>query len=242
MCTVTWWRDASDDSFGVWFNRDERRTRPASEPVRLQHTTDGTAFLAPRDPAAGGTWLLANAHGLVVGVLNHYAAIVDTARPSTTIYSRGHLPLRFAGCRSVAEVDRLAQAMTPGQFAPFIMIAWDRVRTATWLWDSARLLVDPAPPPPLTTSSHRSVDVTAWRRARYAAVVARLSAEALAAYHDDIAHADPAFNVRMRRPDACTESVCRVLVTPAAVRFFHRRESPEALAARDSHEVALARP
>jgi hypothetical protein len=241
MCTVTWWRDAGDDSFGIWFNRDERRTRPASEPVRLQHTTDGTAFLAPRDPAAGGTWLLANTHGLVVGVLNHYAAIIDTARPSTTIHSRGQLPLRFAGCRSVAEVDRLAQAMTPEQFAPFIMIAWERARTATWLWDSARLLTDTAPTPPLTTSSHRSADVTAWRRARYAAGVARPTPESLAAYHDDVAHADPAFNVRMRRPDARTESVCRVVVTPTDVRFLHRRETAGALAVLDEREVTIAR-
>lgn len=241
MCTVTWWRDVGDDSFGVWFNRDERRTRPASEPVCLQHTNDGTPYLAPRDPAAGGTWLLANAHGLVVGVLNHYAAVVDTARPFTTVYSRGHLPLRFASCKSVSEVDRLAQAMTPDQFAPFIMVAWDGARAATWLWDSARLLVDFAPQRPLTTSSHRSAEVTAWRRARFSALVSAVDSVTLTAYHDDVMHADAAFNVRMRRPDARTESVCRVLVTAREVRFVHRREAPDALAALDAHEMVIAR-
>jgi hypothetical protein len=241
MCTVTWWRDASGDSFGVWFNRDERRTRPASEPVRREQTDSGTSYLAPRDPAAGGTWLLANAHGLVIGVLNHYAAIVDTPRPSTTVYSRGRLPLRFASCRTVADVDRLAQSMAPDQFAPFIMVAWDRTRTATWLWDSARLLVDIAPQPPLTTSSHRSAEITAWRRARFSAVVSTVDPVALAAYHDDVAHPDPAFNVRMRRPDARTESVCRVIVTPTEVRFLHRREAPDALASADTYEATLAR-
>ena len=241
MCTVTWWRDEPAGAFSVWFNRDERRARRASEPVRLQTADDGTRFLAPRDPAAGGTWLLANAHGLVVGVLNHYAPVVEVGQTATTVYSRGQLPLRFASCRSVAEVDKFAQAMAPDQFAPFIVVACDAARTATWVWDGARLLTDFAPQRPLTTSSYRSAEVCAWRRARFSAVATPPSVEALAAYHDDVAHADPAFNVRMRRPDARTESVCRVSVTREEIRFLHRRESPDAIAALDSHEAVLAR-
>ncbi len=239
MCTVTWWRAADGGDFGVWFNRDERRTRPASEPVRAQATKDGTAFLAPRDPAAGGTWLLANAHGLVVGVLNFYAAAeVRAFLPSR---SRGTLPLRQADARSVDDVERTMAKLALADYAPFILVAWDRARTAAWSWDGAALSVDPAPAAPLTTSSYRSAEICAWRRARFAAVVDHPDRANLAAYHDDAAHEDPAFNVRMRRPDARTESVCEVNVTPTEVRFRHRRESPERLGALDVHELVLAR-
>jgi len=239
MCTVTWWREPAADAFGVWFNRDERRTRPASEPVQRFVTPDGTSYLAPRDPTAGGTWLLANARGLVIGVLNHYAAAARLE--SAPARSRGLLPLQLGAGADVAVVAENLSALNPADFAPFILVAWDRVHAASWTWDGARLERDDAPALPLTTSSHRTDEICAWRRARYAALVAQPDRGALAAFHEDTAHPDPAFNVRMRRPDARTESVCRVTVTPGEVCFWHRREAPDAIAARDEQEQVLTR-
>lgn len=239
MCTVTWWREPDVATFGVWFNRDESRTRPASDPVGAQVAADGTPFLAPRDSAAGGTWLLANAHGLVVGVLNFYAVAARAA--GVPRLSRGTLPLSQCASRSVDEVGRSLGALDREAYAPFILVAWDRERFAAWSWDGRELVRDDAPAAPLTTSSFRSPDVCAWRRSRYAALVARPTASNLAAYHNDVAHADPAFNVRMRRPDARTESACRVTVSPTDVRYWHRREAAAAVAARDERELVIAR-
>ena len=246
MCTVTWWRDSGAGSFGVWFNRDERRTRPASEPVRRQTAgPEDTPFLAPRDPAAGGTWLLANAHGLVVGVLNFYAAERDgvgtDAGGATPPRSRGTLPLHHAAARSVAEVQHVMESLSCGDYAPFLLLAWDTSGEARWSWDGVRISCEPSPAPPVTTSSFRSQEICAWRCARYAEMVARPTAATLSTYQDDAVHAESAFNVRMRRPDAQTESVCRVTVTPREVHFWHRRESPDALTALDETELRIDR-
>jgi hypothetical protein len=238
MCTVTWWRDPAAGAFGVWFNRDERRTRPASEPVRAHAAAeDGTRFLAPRDPAAGGTWLLANVHGLVVGVLNFYAAEPAETRPRV---SRGTLPWRHAARRSVAEVAGAMQTLACGDYAPFVLLAWDRGGEAGWSWDGATLQQEALLQPPISTSSYRSREIVAWRKSRYAQLVVQAEAATLTKYHDDVAHANPAFNVRMRRPDARTESVCRVTMTPAEVSFWHRREAPGAVAALDVQEARIA--
>ena len=126
-------------------------------------------------------------------------------------------------------------------YAPFLLMAWDRTGVTRWSWDGVRLAIDTAPAPPVSTSSYRSPEICAWRRARYGELITRPDAEALSRYHDDVAHPDPAFNVRMRRPDARTESVCRVTVTPTEVRFWQRRESPEVLAALDEQEARIRR-
>lgn len=240
MCTVTWWHDASAQTLEVWFNRDERRTRPASELVQPQQSEDGTQFLAPRDPAGGGTWLLANAHGLVAGVLNHYAAapLSDGTPPAR---SRGMLPLHMATCRDMEDVAKHWRTLELAAFAPFIFVAWARDVTRCWSWDGSSLQTEGATNPPLTTSSHRTREICAWRRDRYHAIVPALTSAALAGYHDDISHPDSAFNIRMRRADARTESVCAVVVTPHEIRFRHRREAADRLAARDERELVLPR-
>src|SRR5712692_8012823 len=50
-------------------NRDEHLNRPASPP-RLW--PGDLSFVAPRDEAAGGTWLGLNSAGLFVGVTNRF--------------------------------------------------------------------------------------------------------------------------------------------------------------------------
>ena len=60
-------------------NRDERLDRPASSP-RIWKLK--TPFLAPRDEAAGGTWLGLNRPGLFVAVTNRFGVPKDNARAS----------------------------------------------------------------------------------------------------------------------------------------------------------------
>lgn len=76
MCTVTWLADPAG-GYALWFNRDERRTRPPGLPPAAAAAGD-MPYLAPIDAEAGGTWLAVNAAGVTVGLLNHYAA--DAAR------------------------------------------------------------------------------------------------------------------------------------------------------------------
>ncbi len=239
MCSVTWWRDPG--GYGVCFNRDERRSRPQSLPVAIGHTDGGEPYLAPRDPLRGGSWLAVNAHGLIAGVLNHYAA-----GPAPGRRSRGELPPHLAACRDRHAVAVEAAHLDWSDFAPCLLVAWDADGEACWTWDGATLAGPGAPPLPLTTSSHRSSEVCAWRAARLRGLLAerRLAAPDAAlceAFHADAIHPDGAFNVRMRRADARTESLCRVEVTAREVRHLHQRERAETLAALDLHEARIPR-
>ena len=242
MCSVTWWRGDAG-AYGVCFNRDEQRARPPSLPVALNDTAGDVSFLAPRDSAAGGTWLIANAHGLVAGVLNHYVA-AGLLPPGWR--SRGELPLMFAECADCASAATVAGAIAWAAYAPCIIVVWDATGECGWVWDGVKLASLETLPLPLTTSSHRTRDVCAWRAARFqellnAAGERKPTAALCHAFQHDASHGDGAFNVRMRRPDARTESLCRIEVTPRDVRFVHQREQPDALAALDIHEAHLAR-
>ena len=65
MCTLTWGRDEAG-GLEVFFNRDERKTRPVAEPPALDEL-NGVRFLSPRDPKGGGAWMIANELGLGSG-------------------------------------------------------------------------------------------------------------------------------------------------------------------------------
>jgi len=238
MCTVAWWR-GEDGAYSVFFNRDESRARPASEAVAEQATAAGMRFLAPRDPLAGGSWLMANAAGIAVGVLNHYSAAVRP--PAHPVRSRGELPLIFGDCRDGSDVAAKIPELGPTSYAPFLLLAWDPESVAGWSWDGDVFAAMDPVVAPVTTSSYRTDEVGAWRRHRYAELVRTGTAEELTAFQDDVGHPDPAFNVRMRRPDARTESVCRIDVTRNRVVFQHCREDPEALRARDEYTAITSR-
>ncbi len=72
-------------------NRDEYLERPSAPPQELE-----PGIVGGRDLRAGGTWLGANRHGLLVALTNRRA-------PSRTpeSYSRGLLALEALRCRSV---------------------------------------------------------------------------------------------------------------------------------------------
>lgn len=236
MCTVTWWR-GEQGAFSIFFNRDERRSRPQSELVDQRSTEQGVDFVAPLDPVAGGTWLLANVHGLVVGVLNNYDAEPGDASPAR---SRGHLPLLLAGCRSVDEVEFELRDIKHRDFAPFILISWDEKVEKSWSWNGD-LLNQSDSQQPLTTSSHRPSAVLPWRRELYARTVASGGLQELERFHNDRSNTDTAFNVRMSRGDARTESFCRIDVGSDRIRFLHRRVSSDDLAPPDAREWIITR-
>ncbi|MDT8321298.1 MAG: NRDE family protein [Xanthomonadales bacterium] len=98
MCTLSWKPQAG--GYVLRFNRDERRERsPAAPPAALQR--GGMRFLAPRDGAAGGSWLLVNAAGLSIGLLNHYAAQATTTAGGQLSrgWSAACIRPRRPGCR-----------------------------------------------------------------------------------------------------------------------------------------------
>lgn len=208
MCTLTW-RPAAE-GYEVFFNRDELLTR-APETAPEEGEAGGLAFLAPRDGARGGTWILVNAAGVTVALLNDYGV---EWRPPEPARSRGQLVLDCAAARSVAEVANLLAAAELGRTGAFSFFAVDGSgRPRVWRWNGERLAEagEEKGDLMLSSSSYRTAEVIAERQAAYAALPERTH-DVLAAYHRKHDTERGAWSVLMRRPDAATRSVIEIEV------------------------------
>lgn len=221
MCTVSWRRAGPD--FEVFFNRDEQRTRPLAREPRV-HGEGLLPFIAPVDPVADGTWLAANAAGLVVGILNYYDG--QRAPPPLNPCSRGRLVLDQMAYRDVGGVRAALQATDLSRYPAFVLLALDRAAGVVLHWDGCALRAEAAGERhrPLSTSSVDTDEVLRERRARYAALAGagEPSAEALLAFHRDTIPRGGAYSVWMERADAWTVSFSRVTVGAGAVRYAYQ--------------------
>jgi hypothetical protein len=217
MCTVTW--SANGAGYQVWFNRDEQRTRPPAEPPR-RHERHGVAYLAPNDPRGGGTWLAVNEYGFTVGVLNYYAAGLRAR--SATPRSRGLLVRDLADVKSLDEMNLRLDGESFEHYPPFLLLVWaPSGEVAGVQWDGQHALPRrwTEADRPVTTSSFRSADVVARRRAIFHQMSP--DADSLRAFHLSRDAGDDAFSVWMSRPDAQTVSLSRVEVGPERAAFFY---------------------
>jgi hypothetical protein len=216
MCTLTW-RLADEGGYDLFFNRDERKTRQPEGAPRAGVTAEGVSYLAPVDGDHGGTWLLLNAHGLTLALLNFYPrGVVETG-----VASRGQLPLLCASCASVDEVATALRVVSLKSFAPFHLVVVAASGEAVhFRWDGGALYQAPAEVF-VTSSSFEPERVQAVRKARFAAWPGRTAA-ALTQFqhqHDPAAGAE---SVCMHRPDACTRSVCTVSVRPTSRELHYQ--------------------
>ena len=208
MCTLTW-RVAAEGGYDLLFNRDERDSRQPELPPRPGQTPEGVRYVAPVDGDHGGTWLLLNTHGLTVALLNHYPRGVVETGPE----SRGALPLRLAGCACIQEVVVWLRGAPLERYAPFHLVAVAATGEAVHVrWDG-RDLAEVPPAFFLTSSSFEPERVQAVRAAGFAALT-DLSLATLTRFHQRHDPAAGAESVCMRRPDACTRSLCTVRVRP----------------------------
>ena len=218
MCTLSWKPTA--EGYLLYFNRDEQRTRPHALPPAA-HRHNGVDFIAPIDAAHGGTWLLVNAHGLSIGLLNHYPA--TPMSPTKGCASRGLLPLACADCASAAEAVGRCAGLPLTDYPPFHFVAIDRRVAAMLTWDGHAPQIDWLDPAGamLTTSSFQPDLIVRARRTVFTLQVgdmADATPAQLEAFHRHRGN-DPAASVRMARIDACTHSISRIVVSRERARF-----------------------
>lgn len=227
MCTLTWWRNES--GYGVFFNRDEKKKRPSAELPAWR--ADG--FLAPRDPAGGGTWLSVNPAGLIVALLNRW----NEAAPPEPV-SRGRLVWEMATSRDVCVVRSDLGARDLRVFASFTLVAMDGEAIHRWDWDGADLIEAEAGMP-VTSSSWNPAQVIPARRAAFGALGDFPGVAELAAFHEG--GRPSAENVRMCRPDAQTWSRSRIEVGEREIVWRHWQELPELAGAAQEKTFRLAK-
>jgi uncharacterized protein with NRDE domain len=126
VCTLI----AAFRAFPTWSlviaaNRDERLDR-ASSPPRIW--PGPPAFIAPRDDAAGGTWLGLNCFDVFVGVTNRFGVDRDERRES-----RGKLVAESLAYRSARALHEHLAALYPTRFNAFHLLYADRSNAyVTW--------------------------------------------------------------------------------------------------------------
>lgn len=223
-------------------NRDELRTRAKGLPPS-RGESGGIAFLAPRDPEGGGTWICAAETGVTFCMLN--AAHADPGRLTARPPSRGTLPPLLAPLTSPDEAAAFLEGgsidladmrgfhlvmVTPG--APGHPPAASRFR-----WDGVRLARDDRPLPALFVSSgYDQGGAEAARALRWRSFLAGGDAPGVAALEGWLADHEPergVLSVCMHGERAATVSRTVVEVTAERIRMLYHGGAPCDAAATD---------
>lgn len=234
MCSLSWCH--SKDGYKVFFNRDEKKTRGRAAPPALGEN-HSVRYLAPRDADAGGTWLLANEHGVTLALLNYWST---SAKEMSAPMSRGRL-LRdvLAAQTSASEAVKHAQSMNLEGYGSFTLAAFDLVQHEGPLvlrWDGESFSLLP-PNLPLCSSSFLPDAVIEFRQRSFKTLRDH-EPDTLWNWHRHEL-APTAYTVRMNRPDAQTWSISRVTVSRAAIRWLYVEEMPGLTTYPCEHEVLL---
>jgi len=133
VCTlVLAWRVFDGTPIAVAANRDEALDRPSRPPRVLDDGAEGgdrPQVVAPRDEAAGGTWLGYNDAGLFVAVANRRTDVEGER-------SRGLLVREALGHASAAEASSFVRNELGGRaYAGFNLVVADASEATLFEWD-----------------------------------------------------------------------------------------------------------
>ncbi len=241
MCTVSWCRQSA--GYTLFFNRDESKRRSEGLPPQ-PHISGSVAYVCPRDPDGGGTWLLANSHGLTLGLLNYYEA-QGGYRPKAPL-SRGRLPLDCSTFCNLDEVENFFTSVDLSPFPSFLFLGIDpagRTVLIKWAGKWRRISHPGFSQLPLTTSSFQPDVVVSERRAKFRRQIPGLECapERLIRYHRSHDPDRSAFSPLMTRPDARTVSLSQVTVSRTETRFTYRERRGDFPILSDPVSVSIPR-
>lgn len=216
----------------VLFNRDEKNSRKRESSPTLRSPATGSSYLAPTDPDSGGTWIAANAYGLVCAVLNHYAAGSGEASPPPAgWWSRGNLPSEAMRLRCAPEVrDWIENLPHLPRLQPFFLVALGATDDGIIVrWDGRTLETETADDRtlPLTTSSWNPAEVVPERRRLFRELTGNPpKLDELLDFHSLHMDDRPAYGPAMIRSDAHTRSLTVVRIGRTDVSMRHQEFSP----------------
>ena len=208
-------------------NRDEQHTRvPAQGPV--VHSLNGVRCCYPVDPASGGTWVGANAHGIVATLLNGnppWSYEPDLRR------SRGELVPAVLGCATRDAVVELINAQEWASFPPCRLVVAIAHEALVWTWDGRTSAFNQqAADGALFSSSGLGDKLVQSPRATLWADWFTAGADPFAEQDAFHAHSWPergAESVCMRRDDACTVSSTTIAVSDLSVDLHYHPAPPD---------------
>jgi hypothetical protein len=208
---MTWWR-SSDGCYGVHFNRDEKKARALGEPPTVIERR-GVSCIAPSDPQAGGTWILCNAFGLTVAVLNLYQAEQRQCRDSEAYswLSRGEIPHLLGDAPDVDQALCRLRNLDMSRYRPVCVVLLDPHSEACLQSDGTErsVIVEAPIAQPLLSSSFAPEEVFESRREIYARLQCGAPGalrDRLRGFHHFTGGSATAHTPKMLRPDAQTFS------------------------------------
>jgi hypothetical protein len=218
-------------------NRDEQAARPEDGPRLWQGAPN--PYVAPTDLQAGGTWIAANAHGLVCCLVNRYD------KPGPGPLSRGAIaPAAMAGRDGREAIDAIA-ALDHARYAPFTSVVLSRTGDFRADWDGTDFNAAPiAEAAPWMITSATASEYREKRQALFQGLIGSASGadldEAVSAFHTRRDEATDMWAPMMRRERGQTKSVTQILIDSAHVEMrYWPRESAIARGLHDP-DVVLA--
>ena len=212
MCSVSWLID--EDSYQIYFNRDEQKTRTEALPPK-EININGINVLMPIDPVGGGSWISTNELGMSLCLLNNYQA----SNPNPVILSRGLLLRELAKEASIDDVCNAFLQLELPQFAPFSLLAFDRSicepgkHVMALEWNGHESTIHPTDSP-LFSSGVDLHNVVNYREAAYQDLVGGTPNQAsLLAFHRHHHNEHSHMSVCMHREDAQTVSFTQIVVS-----------------------------
>jgi hypothetical protein len=221
-------------------NRDESPLRPAALPPRIETFGRHRAIL-PIDPQAGGTWIAANDAGLILTLLNYYAAPHDRNAPKAA-RSRGTIIPSLLDADTLAEAFARTTMLDPAQFADFRLVLANRTSVAEVLRDGLNFVRTPPRkierPLFFTSSGLGDAIVGPPRRALFEEMFVGDLVAQQDAYHRHSWPDRRQLSVCMRRADARTVSFTVAEHTDDGVRMMYHADAPDVPDA-PRHEVRI---
>ncbi|OUS07956.1 hypothetical protein A9Q81_01010 [Gammaproteobacteria bacterium 42_54_T18] len=229
MCTLSWTRN--QESYQIFFNRDEQRSRsPAEPPKCIEH--NGVPVLLPLDPDGGGSWISVNGHGLSLCLLNFYQGTV----PGKRLISRGQLLRSLAHAENIDSLNNKILTTDLSHYAPFTLVAFQitqdqqQSQEKMFQWDGEDIHRS-QPENMITSSSVKFDEVSKQRQKLYIQKVssppcADTNTDKHISFHACHGEKKNHRSVCMHREDARTVSFSHILVTNNHVEFNYHNDSP----------------
>lgn len=210
--------------FRVVCNRDEHRERSQATAPRWHTLSTGGRAVWPTDTHAGGTWIAAAEHGLVLAVLNHYPNPPVNVVGLRGLASRGLMIPELISEPTAEAVAARVRDNDLDKYAPFRLLAIDSagaggvVRAAEVRWNRTDLSVSWQAGRALCFVSSGLGDARAAPRLplfREMVADGGATPERQDEFHRHTWPDRPEVSVMMSRTEARTVSVTRLEVVPA---------------------------
>ncbi|PKF61787.1 hypothetical protein CW745_10760 [Psychromonas sp. psych-6C06] len=218
MCTLTY--QLTETGYGLFFNRDEQRSRAHAIPPAVNTHLNA---IYPIDPVGKGTWLAVHKSGLSLALLNNYQA--ERKQLASKFTSRGELILKLLN--DSGNVIKSLKALSLTSYQPFQLCVFPKALTRNnervhyFLWDGD-CLTEHNNTLPVTSSSVEYAKVYESRSRVYQETIVEPSAtsEQFIEYHQS-QQKDGVLGVKMSRLDAQTVSFSYISVGKK-IQFSYR--------------------